>query len=65
MSERYVVGVDKEGCPTCGHDTYWTVVDTTADSQISTSFSDKEQAEDICKWMNEAYEVGTQHGAGR
>jgi hypothetical protein len=65
MSNRFVVAIDKEGCPTCGHDTYYTVIDTVEDSQISSSFGDKEHVEDICKWMNGAFDAGTQEGAGK
>lgn len=65
MSERYVVYKDTDGCPTCGHGEHFTVLDTATDTQLSTSYEDKELAEDICGWMNQAFEAGTQEGAGK
>lgn len=58
MSERYTVVKDIEGCKACGHGDHFTVVDTVTDTQISTSWEDQEHTEEICAWMNEAYEAG-------
>lgn len=69
--EVYVVKEDKdirEGhhvCPECGDGTLWTVVFKPEDCAIGQSFEDKETAEDLARYMNEAYRKGVESDGGR
>lgn len=61
MTEQYYrVERDEAGCPHCDAGGTWTVVCGRGDDeeQISTSFEDRECAEDLCKQMNRAFERG-------
>lgn len=65
MSERYVVEETNKPCSACNEGGMWTVLDTATDTRISTDYGDQELAEYICERMNEAFEAGTQEGAGK
>lgn len=53
---------DQHGaCLSCGHGAYWAIChkDASGDEcQESTSYSDREQADDICEMMNTAFNMG-------
>lgn len=52
--DPYRVECDKGGCPHCGHEKSWTVVDS-QDVAIGQSFHSQEDADDLARYMNEAY----------
>lgn len=62
--DYYRVERDDAGCSHCDHGGSWTVTWGEGDNaqQISTSFDDKEQAEDIQQWMQQAFEQGCELG---
>lgn len=53
---------DRHGaCLACGHGTYWAIChrdDNGEECQESTSYNDREQADDICDLMNAAFNLG-------
>lgn len=55
----YVVYVEKEPCALCGaHGGLWGVVNLRTDTALSTSWGDKEYAEEICELLNDAARHG-------
>ena len=58
---KYVVEKDTDGCKECGVGALWTIVrpDGVADS---TSWEDKEFADELCDKLNDAYERGLRDG---
>lgn len=55
--EEYIVELDTPGCGHCGANSFWRIVNSD-DCATSTSYGDKELAEDICDLMNDAYKRG-------
>lgn len=57
---EYWVERDEEGCPSCGHDATWQVVHREGTEEVaeSTSWEDKEFAEDLAEMLNIAFERG-------
>jgi hypothetical protein len=53
----FKVEKDVSGCPQCGHGDMWTIVGPHG-TQIGQSWGDQELVEDICQYMNEAFEAG-------
>jgi hypothetical protein len=59
MRKRYRVEIDDEGCPHCGSDRTWTVVDPLGVA-ASQSWGDSEEAEAFAEDMNRAFKLGQQ-----
>ena len=59
MNEPYKVVIDPNhvGCATCGHDSMW-AIEGPDGTLSSTSWADKEIAEDICDLVNMGHEAG-------
>jgi len=62
--EYFKVERDEAGCAHCDHGGSWTVTWGEGDQaeQLNTSFDDKEHAEDIQQWMQQAFEIGRDLG---
>ena len=56
-SKAYHVEVDGAGCPHCGHMKLWVVVDPGGYAG-GTSYANQDEAEEIAKLQNEAFEAG-------
>lgn len=54
----YYVEVDKEGCEKCGHDTLWSIVYRPDDCAGSASYGSKDEADDLCSLLNDAFDKG-------
>jgi hypothetical protein len=65
VKTAYHVEAERDrACVACGAGTLWTIVGPD-DIAESTSWEDKELADDICEAMNDAYEKGVQSACAR
>lgn len=64
--DPYFVEVDNNGCPKCGHERTYTIIQPGGDA-IGKSFSDEDDASELAELLNEAYYRGRrgEHEAGR
>jgi hypothetical protein len=66
---RVMVADGHRGCERCHNGTFWTVVCTDEDGEIfevcGSSWGDRELADDICDFMNMAYEAGKESAQGK
>jgi len=58
MSKGFKVVTDTEGCNKCGAGKTWTIAGTNDEIAIGYSFGEQEEADDLCEWMNMAYQAG-------
>lgn len=59
---KVTIAAGEDGCAHCGAGKMWAIVyvehGQTEETEIGQTFGDKELADDICGWMNMAYEAG-------